>query len=241
MTAGGGRADPTRAGVFARTFFTALGFLATVVAAFWGAQQINAELVFWLLLPVAVLFALARAYGSDLAEMVTRVRNYHRLLETTAAAQREVRDLHKEVAELRAGLDTRYTEGIAEGEAAVVGAILAANSQAELHLRALSAVADTVILAAEVTAGQVPVAGARFVLEVEVTGERKGVVQVIDYNRERGIVSLRCILPSHAEFWSRLADSALDNPNPPSGLVLRPAPLGESEATATMLSKAIEP
>lgn len=176
---------------------------------------------FWIIIPAAVLLALIAIYTPKGFKLYEQARKYPGLLRAAEEAEQRVTDLERLNATLSKSAESRYVAGLREGRDEVIGAVMAATSLAELDLTALAIRDGAVYVVASIVSGDVPAVGSRFSVEVKATGEKKAIVVVESWDRERGHLWLRGI-PSERNkgFLDSLAALADAGHEVPRGLVL---------------------
>lgn len=176
-------------------FVRALALLATVGGAYWGAVALDALIAFWILLGIAVLFALTR---SALPPIIEKYRNLRKLLRdgsehprvmrVAAEHQAEVEDLRRQLEEAQTSLDITWAEGILEGRRRVIGEILALTG-AELSGMAISVQNNALVCAAWVADGRpMPEMGSLWCLRVRGVGQIKARVRVVDLPQPQRVI-----------------------------------------------------
>ena len=86
-----------------KTFVAVLVFGYTLVGAYLGALAVHLVWAFWLIVPVAAVVSLARVTTPRLLDLLTRIRNYPKLLK--AAAVSRALDMEPEFERSGAGFD----------------------------------------------------------------------------------------------------------------------------------------
>lgn len=208
----------------AKTFVAVFVFGCTLVGAYLGALAVKLTWAFWIIVPVAVVVALTRATAPRILDWLTRIRNYDKVLKAAAASEASVRRLQGEL-EMAAGKSTQsFRAGVQEGRAQAIGIFFALTSAAEIVPEAVSMENDLQIHG-RLTSGQLPEVGTRLALEVAMTGEVKGIVEVIQADSEGDVVVMACVRRLVEPFWKHLEESTIGGPAFPPGLRLVTATL----------------
>ena len=87
---------------------------------------------------------------------------------------------------------------------------------------------------------QLPLRKARYNVEIAATGEVKGVAEIVDYDKERKSCLLECVDERVPDYWNRLAEVAVSESAPPSGIILQPYELVPIRVTDTQDRPAIK-
>lgn len=187
--------------------------LATLVGAYVGAAAIDAQWLFWVIVPASV--AVAAAYGAwpILSKWPLRIREYERLLALNAELQSElaeVKDFSKQAEDERETLASRSRR---EGADLLRGAVNAVASEADLVIAGFANLPQGLVLGARTNNGKLPAIGSIYVLKLELFDQIQGVVKVVEANEERTAVLLQCIREDNKEFWEHIqVDAARNSP-----------------------------
>ena len=193
--------------------------LATVVALYIAAAGGKVLGAFWFVVAVAVVGAGQSSFGRSVIELLVRIRNYPILLSRVASLESEVEELRAGVAQSNDLARSRWKAGRHEGRAEVRGAMLALMSPSPTLMSIVNWAGE---LALVVSADPLPMAGARYRVQAEVTGELKGVVEVVEVDVTKSVAFLTCAEPTASAFWAYLTDRFEYDPSAPAGVVLVP-------------------
>lgn len=213
---------------FVKDAVLALTLLATVAALYLAAQQVDALPLFFAVLLLALAVALARRVWPPISRRVRRwntaIREHELRTLRIAELEAELRDIGVHVPALM-----RHAEF--EGRRAAAGWFLAKLGP-DVELVAVSSHEGVVTLFARPTESRSVRVGARYDLELQVTGDVKGVLELTNV-AEDGTLSLVCIDARASDFWEQVSTKAITDSEPPSGLRLIPAqPLPLAEGLA---------
>ncbi|WP_146167602.1 hypothetical protein [Micromonospora sp. MH33] len=203
---------------YLKRFWTVAVSLAGIVGLYLGAAQVKLLLAFWLVIGLSAVIALFWTGGKTLLEVLTRVRNYPRLLERAAQLQTEVEALTGAIEATKEESRTAAEAAIAEGRAQMLGAILSSTSEPPA-ISILGNHKGTFVLIAKYEHSR-PEPQARFHVISSETGEVKGSVEVVHVDDSRRSVYLRCVDPQSPEFWQHLRSRVDYDASPPIGVEL---------------------
>jgi hypothetical protein len=205
---------------FLKRFWAIAASIAALVGAYLGAAPLHLVWVFWLGCGIAAAAAGASLLLPRSLEFATRIRNYPILLKRAGVQEDEIETLKQQMVELKVAADKRWSEGLAEGRQQILGAALAQAAD-PLTLTGVVLRQGSVLIIATPT-GAYPKIGARYNVEVTLTGDVMGVIETRDYDEERQIILLECVDAQAPKFWERLAESAALDSTPPQGVDLIP-------------------
>lgn len=208
---------------FIGRFFVVLGIVVGILALYVAATPLHLE---WLVV-VAVLAAagiaaipvLIRPLGRAIAAVV----RYPALVRHVGEVDAQLEEARQEVATLRATAQSRYEEGMKFGVRQFLGHALGQVSKVP-KLVAISGDAGHLKLIGEYDEGEDVIVGAWFNAVVAVTGDKRGVVEVIGVDKESRKVELGCVERTSDGFWGALEQRIEADPSPPAGIELRPIP-----------------
>lgn len=206
---------------FVKALVALLGLGAALVGAYAGAAAIDQTKPFWIVVPVCFLGAAAYGVGPRLLDYANRIRNYQRVLQSAAEADVSRDALERLLADVKSKGRALYAAGFSEGQARALGAFQAVVSGATLVPEAVSA-SDGLVVTARLEDGSLPDLGARFSVKAELTGDTKGILEVVGQVSSKR-VTMACVAAAVPEFWRRLAEQAITTPAFPHGFALTPA------------------
>lgn len=202
------------------SFVSILLAAAGIAGLYLGALAVNLVWLFWFIVLLSALGAASRALGPRALQAFRQWRDY-------PSKVREIEELRGEVESLKSdqlsvGRDSSRAreEGVLEGRAQVIGAVLAA-STVPPSVVAIAPHEGEVALVGTVVAGSLPI-GARYMVTVSATGTRRGVVRVAAFDATRDVYFLTCVDPTTPAFWSALRDRLDVDTSPPNGIQLDP-------------------
>ena len=198
---------------FGKAFAALLGVAATiyaiVTAGRWWA---------WLLFVVVLL---AGAYAVEAWKYFVRAYRYPQLEERIALLEAANQGHEIRIEQLEEEAQRQYKEGVEEGMVRIIG-----SNQSQYHapprLVALSGQAPNLRLVGEYEADDPPPRLTRYQVQVEATGEPRGVVEVDDVVAELHLVHMKCIERTVNAFWTGIEEKAITDPTPPPGVCLVP-------------------
>lgn len=214
----------------------ALSTLAYVTATAIAILLVKAEIRFWLIVGLAVS-VVGYASAPYIRTFVARSLGYSRLEAEVTALRAELVELRAEIAPLRAQSETldarvaqleiearqRYEDGVDEGKMQWIGAQQSQLAGEPPRLIGVSDVRGELRLIGKYGERQQPIPeGTRYQVQIELTGEARGVVQVthvVEVNRQ---VHMACVERTVEEFWARIEDDAVTSVTPPAGIILAP-------------------
>lgn len=203
-----------------------MGLLATVVAAYWAADQVHLLWVFWLLVPVAVLYGLLRAFGRSAFRAIgvaaRRVQDYERLAQAAGHAIADRDDLRNRLAEMDTATLGLLPEAIRIGRARVVAEALGAASNAALSPVACLIEDGEFYLVCRIESGDFPEIGSRLFLRVVGANRAKAALTVDAVAVERGNVNLVVDEVMDQLFMEGLRERAHRGSDPPGGVIVAP-------------------
>jgi hypothetical protein len=205
---------------FLKRFWAIAVSIAALVGAYLGAVPLHLVWVFWLACGVAAIAASASLLIPRSIELATRIRNYPILLERAGVQETEIERLQKQVSELQIDIDKRWSDGLNEGRQQIIGSVQAQAAD-PIALTGIALRQERLLIIAT-PEGKQPNIGARYSVEVTLTGDVMGVVETRAYDEERKIIILECVDARVQIFWERLAQSATLDPTPPQGVGLIP-------------------
>jgi hypothetical protein len=173
-------------------FFGVLAIVVGILALYLAAAPLHLE---WLVV-VAVLAAagiaaiptVIRPLGRTIAGAI----GYPALVRQLAEVQTQLQDARQEVATLRARAEGRYEEGMKFGKRELLGHALGNVSKVP-KLVAIGGDAGHIKLIGQYEEGEEVMVGAWFNAVVSVTGDKRGVADVIAVDKESRTVELGCV------------------------------------------------
>lgn len=205
---------------FLKRFWAIAVSIAAIVGAYLGTVPLHLVWVFWLACGVAGVVASASQVFPRVIELATRIRNYPILLQRAGTQESEIQQLQQQVNELRLLAEKRWSQGLSEGRKQILGSIQA-QAAGPINLTGVAVRQGRLLIIAS-PEGKQPGVGARYLVEVTLTGDTMGAVEIIGYDEERKTVILECVDARVPVFWERLSDSATLDPTPPQGIDLIP-------------------
>jgi hypothetical protein len=205
-----------------RRFITQSGIALAFLLGIAGGILLVRDALGRVLFGVAVFLALGFGGRDRWLAALEKMRRYDQVLEQTHALETELRRLKRDNDQLRRAVDRALAVGVSEGKLQILGSALARLSEAP-QLLAVSDVDGVVYLVGRYDDVRRPVrVGARFSLEVIITGDRKGVLQVVRVETEERSVYMQPVERTVPEYWDRLEAAAAADPRPPSAVRLVP-------------------
>ena len=173
---------------------------------------------------LALLWGVAPRFRTglrSLAEAVRKIRVYDALLRRVSDAEALVGELRADNAALRSELERAYEDGVDAGRGEVAGTIRAVIGP-KITPIATSVSTGTLTVVGEYDEGtSAAQVGARYEVETVVTGERMGLLQIVNVLTEDRRVHLRPIDgDGGSEYWKALEERAATDPSPPAGVRL---------------------
>ncbi|WP_222195930.1 hypothetical protein [Modestobacter italicus] len=217
-----------------RQFTTVLLALATLVGAYVGALAIDRLVLFWVLAPVAAVLVVAWRAWPRMRRAIYRVADYPRLEADLSATVARNEELEQEVVRLAELAVQERIAGRQQGRDEFAGAIGAAMSRATLELIGKAPRGKSVVLGAALTDGVMPSVGALYDLSITMTGERQGIMRVVERTADGAGVLLEPHEETVPEFWDALRRQAVISTDAPTGLVLSASRLSELTNDAAM-------
>jgi hypothetical protein len=215
----------------------ALSTLAYVVTTAVVILFLKAQVRLWLIVGLAVC-VVAYASAPYVRKFIARSLAFPRLEAEVIELRAELDQLRAEIVPLQAkneSLDSRvaqleieasqrYEDGIDEGKMQWIGAQQSQLAGEPPRLIGISDVRGELRLIGEYGEHQQPIPEAtRYEVQIELTGEKRGVVQVIQVVEVNRQVHLACVERTVEEFWARIEDDAVTSVTPPAGIILAPA------------------
>jgi hypothetical protein len=192
--------------------------LLGLVGGYIALQQAKLGWVIFVVAGVAAILASVRP-GLD---AVARLRRYPGVVVDLAKAREDLGRVREELALEQTQAENRFEAGVKEGHARVIGAILAAQVSPLPELVAVGVSAEKLVLTGRMQKGSPVRVGTRFEVQVEATGDSKGVVEVVVVDADGELVHMECVQPEVQEFWRALERRAIEDPTPPRGIRLAP-------------------
>ncbi|MGW5011277.1 hypothetical protein ACWEOR_04045 [Micromonospora chalcea] len=223
---------------YLKRFWTVAVSLAGIVGLYLGAVQVDLVPAFWIVMGLSALIALVWTGGNALIEMVTRVRNYPRLLERAARLQTEVEALSGAIEANKEESQAATEAALAEGRAQMIGALLSSTAEPPT-ISVLGKFEGIFVLIAKYEQSR-PERQTRFHVVSSETGESKGSVEVVHVDESRRSVFLRCVDPQAPEFWQHLATRADYDASPPIGVELARYDLPDAPRTDEMVHSPVK-
>lgn len=219
---------------FLKRFWAIAVSIAALVGAYLGAVPLHLVWVFWLACGIAVIVAGASLILPRSIELATRIRNYPILLKRAGVQEDQIQQLQKQISELQISAVNRWSEGLSEGRRQVLGAIQAQAAD-PITLTGV-VIRQEHLLVIATPEGKQPNVGSRYFVEVTLTGDVMGVVELRAYDEERKIIILECVDPQVPVFWERLRQSATLGSTPPQGVDLVPYKISYESSGITPIS-----
>jgi len=220
---------------FFKHFMAALVALASVVGVFLGAIQLEVLWAALVIIVIAGVYGLLRAFSKPLLQTIQRLQAHDRLSSELAEAIADLAAARKKIVQLEDERGELYERGVDEGQARLTG-WASAHKASEIALIAVSSGDEGLQLTAQYQpqSGTAPLAtGSRFELIVNATHESKGVVEVISVDGD--LATLVCVYRTVPRFWPELETRAITDPSPPPGHELRPAGVEAYQGSRTSL------
>jgi hypothetical protein len=192
--------------------------LATVAGLYLAAEKVGVGR--WFL--GVTLASLVLAAIPIFSGWFLKLRRYPSVMAESEQLRQNVTKLEEEITVLRQELALEYRRGVAEGQMQVIGSELASQCKKMPRLIAISNENDTLALIGTIDDDANLFIGARFEVQVQATGERKGVVEVVDIRPESNTTTMLCVDATVLAFWDSLRQRAPADPSPPAGMHLTP-------------------
>ena len=217
---------------FAGQFTTVLLALATLVGAYVGALAIDRLLLFWVIVPVAAALVIAWRAWPRLKETIYRLSDYSRVSNALEKSTEQVAALQTEVARLERTVVTERLAGRRLGRQEGMGAVVATLAGATLEVIGVAIRQGQVVIGAALRGGSMPLIGSFYDISINLTGERQGVLRVVELTHDGGGVLMEPVEETNSDFWAALRQQAVLSNETPTGLLLKPANLTDlSEVT----------
>lgn len=207
---------------FLNRFWSAALSLSGLVALYLAALALSLVWVFWAVLGTSAIYAFVRVIAPRGLTYIEKVRNYDSLLEQAARSQTEVQRLHNDLKEVKADLTGQAAIALAEGRKELLGALLAGQASVTPSLLGLDLVGTEVVVIASWTTDGGPAVGARYAMETKASGSLRGILEIVEVDREAGRARMACIKQVSEPFWLHLQEQAEINSNPPTDVLLSP-------------------
>lgn len=207
---------------FLQRFWTVAVSLGTLVALYLAADVAKLAWAFWLVVVAAMLVACVSTIGKQVLDLLVRVRNYPLILKRLAEREQEIADLAAQAAAATQTAKSRWRAGWEEGRKATLGVLAANRSEPPTLLSIADREGELALVA---TTDAAPIVGARYLVQVQLTGEVKGVVEVVEFDDGIGTTFLTCVQPTVRRFWTHLSEKVAYESTVPDGLILVPTTL----------------
>ncbi len=197
-----------------KRFVTFSAWLGTMTGLYLGAAALKLERVFWALLAAAALGALL---WPRVSKYFRAIRAYERLLNRVATLEQQLENAEGRNSQFVRDQYVALIRGRMEGWRDMRGLIASILADDPPRMMAVSTVDDDVVLIVQHDPKQKIFMGTRFVLQIEDTGEAKGIVEVSFLDEVNATAHLTCVEQFVPEYWARLRDRAILDPSAPPG------------------------
>jgi len=210
---------------FMRRFWGIAVSLGTLVGLYVAAEDAKVLWAFWLVVIAATLVAVITGFGERALDLLVRIRNYPRLLRRVAELEEQVDAVIAEESRVTRAANGIWRAGWDEGQAAAFGVVAATLAEPPV-LVSIANWSGELALVGSIN-GSCPAVGARYVVQVELSGETKGHVKVAEVNEEKMTAFLTCVKLTVPKFWTHLAERVAYESSIPDGLILLPTVWGD--------------
>jgi len=201
-----------------RNAIAVLGVLAAIVGLYLALDFVKLSWMFWCLVAASLLIAVILKIWPSIRLAFKQWRDYPSIASKNLDLESRVLELETATEEATNRAQLTKIEGIAEGRAQIIGAILAAKSLPP-RIVAIADYHGRVSLVAA-TSGPKILVGARFRLVVASTTALRGIVQVVERDPVLDVYFLICVEPTVPGFWQALLDRVDIDTAPPADIRL---------------------
>jgi hypothetical protein len=198
-----------------------LGLVVAILALYLASVPLHLEWFVIAAVIVALIIAAVPGVIRPIGRAVTAAIRYPAVVKQLGEVQEQLEESGKEVGALRALAEGRHQAGVKLGRREVVGEVLGRIVDKKPALIAVAGDAGHLKLIGRYEEGSEVRVGARFEAVVQITGDKRGVVEVVAVDKENRRVELRCVERTSDGFWSALEGRVEADAEPPAGIELR--------------------
>jgi hypothetical protein len=196
-----------------------------------GAHALHDDWVFWALIPAALILGAVSLWWRNVVRAIVRfweflvgitaaVRNYPIALAEVESLKAQLAEANNRVQKQPDEMKMQYQAGRLEGRREIIGEVLGHAINKRPQIVAISKGETGVVLVGTYSEGETVLVGARFTVQVQATGEVKGIVELVSETKADRLVYLACVEKTSPRFWTNLNDRLDVDPTAPPGIVL---------------------
>lgn len=201
--------------------------LAGLVGLYITAMSVHLTWAFWAVVAAAALVSIVTIIGPRILTWAEYIKKYPALLEAAGKHQVENSTLRSDLRASREESESQWSAGIAEGRREFYGGILSQQADKIPDLIGVDLTSEGSPVLIAQWSSESAVLGARFNVEAKNTGALRGIVEAIQIDSDRNVVSLLCIRPTSEKFWSHITQRAEFDTTPPADVELAPSSVGD--------------
>jgi hypothetical protein len=206
---------------FLRRFFTVLGLVVGILALYLASVPLHLE---WLVVAAVALALVVAAVPGVVGPVmggISAAIRYPAVTKRLGDVEEQLNESEKQVGALGVLAEARFAAGVKLGRRQVLGELLGRLVEHKPVLIAIAGDAGHLKLIGQFEEGNDVRVGARFDAVVEVTGDKRGVVEVVAVDKENHRLELRCVERTSDAFWAALEGRVEADAQPPQGIELR--------------------
>ena len=197
-----------------------------ILALYLASVPLHLEWVVIAAAAVALLVAAIPGLWAPLARAVTAAIRYGAVVKQLADVEGSLEEANKQVGALKVLAETRYSAGVKAGRKQLLGEVLGRLVKKTPTLIAIAGDAGNLKLIGQYEEGAVVRVGALFSAVVQMTGDKRGVVEVVAVDSESRRIQLTCVERTTEAFWAALEGRVEVDAKPPADIELRAIPWG---------------